>query len=417
MKTISRSILLGNLLATFLLAQPSSSSAASYSVTDLGPVGPAGQPFYVTNNGLVGGASATASGSYHGVFWYRGLQSDVGTFGGSNSTAYGVNVKAEVVGWAETSETDPYGEDFCGFGTHNICLPFVWQSGLMSPLPTLGGKSGTAYMVNSRGQAAGVAETSGWDPTCPAPQKFQFKPVIWTNGAVQELPTSAGDIEGAAFTVNESGQAVGASGACSAFNPISLLNFQPLHALLWENGVVTDLGSLGGTGHAGGISARSINNMGQVVGGSDLRGDQTFHAFLWTKSMGMQDLGTVTGDFASEAIANNDSGDVVGVSLDNQFNPRAFLWRNGVMADLNSLVPAGSPLYLFTACSINSSGDIIGIAISGDGSFHSYMAVPANGTAGGVNSSIVAPDVHAVDALAPVPESARKLLRGLWMRR
>jgi dihydroxyacid dehydratase/phosphogluconate dehydratase len=51
--------------------------------------------------------------------------------------------------------------------------------------------------------------------------------------------------------------------------------------------------------------------------------------------------------------------------------------RNGVMTDLNSLVPAGSPLYLFTACSINSLGEIIGIGLSGDGSFHSYLAAPA----------------------------------------
>jgi probable HAF family extracellular repeat protein len=310
MKTISRLIAAGNLLAALLAAQPS-----HYSVTDLGPVGPAGQPFYVTNNGLVAGAAANSSGAYRAVFWYRGLMSDVGTFGGANSTAYGVNVRAQVVGWAETSDLDPYGEDFCGFGTHHICLPFIWQFGLMTPLPTLGGRSGTAFMVNSRGQVAGFTETANWDPACPPPQKYQFKPVLWTNGSVQQLPTVAGDLVGQAYNVNESGQVVGASGVCAAFNPISLSNMQPLHALLWDNGVMTDLGNLGGTGHAGGNFAYAINNKGQVVGGSDLPGDKASDAFLWTRSTGMQDLGIVAGDVSSAAIAINDAGDVVGASL------------------------------------------------------------------------------------------------------
>ncbi len=377
MKTISRSIVAGSFLAALLVAQPS-----RYSVADLGSVGPAGQPFYVTNNGLVSGVAADTGGGYHAVFWYRGLKSELGTFGGQNSTAYGVNSRAQVVGWAETSDTDPYGEDFCGFGSHHICLPFIWQSGLMTPLPTLGGRSGTAVMVNSRGQVAGFTETAGWDTACPPPQKYQFKPVLWTNGSVHELPTVAGDPDGFAYAVNESGQAVGASGVCAAFNPITLVNLQPLHALLWENGVATDLGNLGGTGHGQGIAAASINNQGQVVGNSDLPGDKAFHGFLWTRSAGMQDLGVVPGDVASLAIGINDSGVVVGASLDQQFNPRAFIWQNGVMTDLNTLIPAGSPLYLFTACSINSRGEIIGIALTGDGQFHGYLATPVNGPAG-----------------------------------
>jgi probable HAF family extracellular repeat protein len=232
-------------------------------------------------------------------------------------------------------------------------------------------------MINNHGQVAGFTETASWDPACPAPQKFQFKPVLWDGAGVHELATASGDLEGAAYHVNESGQAVGASGACAAFNPITLGNLQPLHALLWENGKATDLGNLGGTGHAGGISASSINNNGEVVGESDLPGDITFHAFLWTKSTGMQDLGTVAGDVASLAIANNDRGDVVGASLDQDFNPRAFIRQNGVLVDLNSLVPANSPLFLFTACSINSIGEIIGIGLTADGTFHSYLASPA----------------------------------------
>ena len=80
----------------------------------------------------------------------------------------------------------------------------------------------------------------------------------------------------------------------------------PKHAMLWEGGVVINLGNLGGDGLGGGNHACAINNSGQVVGHSDLTGDTTFHTFLWTWETGMKDLGTLPGDFASTAISLND---------------------------------------------------------------------------------------------------------------
>jgi probable HAF family extracellular repeat protein len=62
-----------------------------------------------------------------------------------------------------------------------------------------------------------------------------------------------------------------------------------------------------------------------VVGWSDTKGDTNFHAFLWTRGTGMQDLGTVGTDVNSLAIGINDNGVVVGASLDVNFNPRAFV--------------------------------------------------------------------------------------------
>jgi probable HAF family extracellular repeat protein len=114
-----------------------------------------------------------------------------------------------------------------------------------------------------------------------------------------------------------------------------------------------------------------------VVGGSDLRGNANFHAFLWARGTGMQDLGTVSGDVNSLAIGINDAGDVIGASLDASFNPRAFLRQNGVMTDLNTLIPANSALHLLLACSINSSGQIVGLAVTGSGELHGYVATPS----------------------------------------
>jgi len=413
--TIRTSIAVGSLLTALAMAQ-----SPRFTVTDLGAVGPAGQPFVITNNGLVSGAAAFPDKTLHGVLWHKGRKLDIGTPGlkGPNSMAIGVNQWGQAVGEAQTLSSDPKGEDFCGFAALGLpssgttCLPFLWQNGAMNPLPTLGGNNGAANQINNRGEVAGMAENDTPDPNCPptGSQKLQFKPVVWKNGKVQELPTHPADPDGNALAINDYGQVAGGSGACTAFSPISLTNLLPLHALLWDDGKATDLGNLGGTGHGNGIEAVNLNNHGQVVGNSDVTGDANFHAFLWTRETGMQDLGTLPGDANSAANGINDAGEVVGVSLDASFNPRAFLRRNDAMTDLNTLVPADSPLSLITACSINSSGEIIGIAVDkGSGDVHGYLATPRHSEDG---SEGLSPAPKGVTSPMVLPENAHKLL--LW---
>jgi probable HAF family extracellular repeat protein len=348
-----------------------------YTVTDLGPLegGNFSQPFFMNKSGVVSGSSNLADNTQHAVLWVNKLIADLGTLGGPNSTAFDINAANLAVGEAETSTSDPNGEDFCGFGTHLICQPFLWDRGVMTALPTLGGNNGLVNQISDSGTAVGYVENATPDPNCPAPQVLEFKPVVWANGKVKQLTTAAGDAEGVALSSNEKGQIVGSSGTCATFNTNTLFNLLPVHPLLWEKGKVIDLGNLGGeTGTAGGNLAWGINNLGQVIGASDLAGDQTFHAFLWTKSGGMKDLGTLPGDFASTASSINDQGDVVGLSLDANFNGRAFLWQRGVMTDLNTLIPKKSLLHLISACSINARGEIAGLAMTSKGEFHSYRA-------------------------------------------
>jgi probable HAF family extracellular repeat protein len=387
-----------------------------YTVTDLGTLegGSSSQPFFINKYGLVSGSSSLADGTQHAALWLEKLKVDIGApgLGGPNSIAFGDNERFQSAGEAETSTSDPNGEDFCGFGTHLTCLPFLWQNGGMIRLPTLGGNNGVATAINNQSEVAGFAESSTPDPGCPVPQVLRFKPVVWKKGVIHKLPTFRGDPDGVAEEINDNGQVVGGSGTCATFNTNFLYNIAPVHALLWEKGKATDLGNLGGkTGQAGGNIAYDINNQGDVVGDSDLAGDTTFHAFLWTKRTGMRDLGTLSGDVASVSISINNARSVVGASLDANFNPRAFLWEKGVMTDLNTLIAGDSPLYLLTGCSINSRGEITGLGLTGTGEIHTYLATPTHRVAASENTSqgVISPRV--------LSDNARKLLEQLHFGR
>ncbi len=319
----------------------------------------------------------------HAVLWYERLKLDIGRrgFGGPNSAAFGVNEKAQAVGAAQT--LDPNDEDFCGFSAYGLppsnttCVPFLWQRGKMTQLPTLGGANGVASRINNRGEAAGYAETNTLEDACPV---SQFKPVIWKDGKVHELRIYPGDSDGVAAWINDKGQAVGSSGTCASFNPYSELYLVENHALLWEkDGTPHDLGNLGGTGGIAGNHSCAINNQGQVVGHSELANDKTFHGFLWTKEKGMRAIEPLPGDFASLALDINDRGEVVGASLDASLSfARAYVWENGRMTDLNTLIHGNPGLYLAFANAINDRGEIVGLGVTSAGETHGFLAIPCD---------------------------------------
>ena len=400
MKTSPFRISIGGMLAaSTLFAQSAGTLVTSnpqvkvrYTVTDLGPVGgPPGQPIIVMNNGLIAGGAAVSSTAWHAMFWYQGTKIDLGKPGlGGSSMGFGANEKGKEVGEAETALPDPGKEDFCGFGTQRQCLPFLWQFGTMTALPLLtdsrgvAGKNGAANSVNNRGAVAGMSENTTLDTTCPAYdppsgqyQKFQFKPALWQGGVAQELKTVDGDPDGIAFFINDKGQVVGGTGNCTAFQANGNLTYLTgQHATLWQDGNVIDMGSLGSVAPGGGNIALHINNRGQAVGESGTT-DGSFHGFLWSKETGMLDIGTVGNDVASVALNNNDNGDIVGISFDQDFNARAFLKPDGgAPTDLNSLVTGATDLYLVDACSINAGGQIIGIGVDKAGNAHGFLATP-----------------------------------------
>jgi len=136
---------------------------------------------------------------------------------------------------------------------------------------------------------------------------------------------------------------------------------------------ITDLGTLPGFESS---SAEDINSDGQVVGSTYDLDTNTYHAFLWDKSAGMIDLGTLGGAY-SRASAINDLGQVAGTASSATWLEHAFLinpedsnsdgkpdrWfrdddldhRNDLMIDLGALLGSSSE-----ALSINNLGQVIG---------------------------------------------------------
>jgi probable HAF family extracellular repeat protein len=392
------------------------SPAWSYAVVDLGTLGGASSGANSINNtDWASGLSSLASSSYiHAALWKNGGSAiDLGTLGGPNSAVEWPvkNERGLISGISETGAKQRLGEIWsCAEAffpqppSGHICRGFVWRNGTMTKLPTLGGNNGFAAGANNFGQIVGWAETRRHDSTCTSPQVLGFEAVVYdsSNGKIRELRPYGRDRDGAATEINDRGQVVGISGKCDQ----AVGRFTARHAIMWDRGKIVNLGSLGGVAWN---TPMAINNKGEVVGFSDLAGDQNgtpnFHAFLWTKRQGMIDLGTLPGDAYSEALGINEAGQIVGVSYGVSFSTsRAFVWQNGKMTDLNTLIHSGSHLYLLYANDVNDRGVIAGgacVLVSGTcgSNAPAFTAMPTQGTE---RSAVATPRL---------PESLRRMLR------
>jgi probable HAF family extracellular repeat protein len=387
-------------------------------LTDLGalPGGGSSAPVWVSRNGLVAGLSENGQTDplYPGlpqlraVLWQQGTITDLGTLpeGGYQSEASAVNSSGQVVGSALNTTPDinsmQTGVFLLWGGDGGITPPyqyqtraFLWDKGNgMQDLGTLpGGTDAQAFLINERGQVAGMSYTSSTKSGSCLP--LATSSFIWER---EKGMTDLGGLGGtctAVSALNNKGQVVGESFRAGD---------KAAPAFLWEDGSLHELpGSFGGdfTG------AFAINDQGEVAGFGYLSGNSLFHAALWKNSKRITDLGVIGADSCSYAAAINASGQIVGSSspvCDFGAAARAFLWEDGSLFDLNSLVPPAAALYLELIYAINDRGEIAGQGVDTSGNEHAFLLVPCDGNHPGVEGcdySLM--DASAAARVSPVP--------------
>lgn len=251
------------------------------------------------------------------------------------------------------------------------------NGGTLHFLGTLpGGGRVIAGGLNASGQVTGSATTAG---------STHAYLTDASGGTLHDLGTLSGDAVSEGFGVNASGQVAGHS----------YKNGSNGHAFLSgpNGGALHDLGSLGGSG----ASAYGVNASGQVTGFGVTAGSAADHAFLSDPNGGkLHDLGGLPGKQNSIGFSVNDSGQVVGQSDDGS-DRRAFVFSNGVMTDLNTLIAPNTDLGLImtSAYSISDTGYITGEAYKGSNeTIHAFLLIPIN---------------------APVPEASSVISFGLLL--
>jgi len=317
-------------------------SEIKYTLTDLG-VYDAVESYGINlnENGQVVGWQYDATGNASAFYYSNGQMTNMGNLGGNNSYAFGLNDYGVAVGSSET--------------TNGYLHAMVYQNGQVTDLGTMGKNISEACGINNAGTIVGYTADSNTSYD-------SWRSFIRENGQMIDLNTlidpGSGWILNDAWGINEAGQITGQG----TLNGVA-------HAYMYYNGIVTDLGSQGGSAAYG----MTINQLGQVVGAAYNPDDQAM-AFVWNAVNGMQTLGDFGGTW-STAFSINNLGQIVGEADDAQGGYRAFLYEDDTLIDLNSLIDPQNGWYLQDAEDINDQGQITGIGVI-NGTPHAFLLTP-----------------------------------------
>jgi probable HAF family extracellular repeat protein len=340
------------LVATILLAGPVAAVAEKYTVTKLGTLGG-------TNSGIGPfsyGLSINASGQVTGYSISNevgnqihafvtdaatNVMTDLGALGGAYNSSYGTGINAggQVTGFSVTNDFNNPTHAFVTSAATNA----------MTDLGTLAcgtqnycNGSSYGYAINASGQVTGYSSI--------ATSVFTYHAFI-TKAATNAMTDlgALGGAESEGYGINVSGQVTGWAAIGSGYGHAFITNA--------ATNAMIDLGTLGGTNSVG----YGINASGQVAGYSYIAGNAAQHAFVTKAATNvLADLGTLGGT-NSQGLGINSSGQVVGWADTSTNAGHGFLYRNGHMTDLNSLISNGdAALYtLNSGQAINDKGQIV----------------------------------------------------------
>jgi probable HAF family extracellular repeat protein len=310
-----------------------------------------------SNLTICGGVDGLVPFVTHAFRWQDGVIADLGALPGADTCAVAtsINAKGEIVGDSENGQVDPL------TGIRQV-RAVLWKDGKIRSLGTFGGNHSLVANINNHGQIVGLALNG-------IPDRFsmydlfllessngtQARAFLWEDGHKRDLGTLGGPDAFATF-VNEHGQVIGVSYTNSTPNPAS--GIPTVHPFLWQRGSMIDLGSFGGT--SAGVSG--LNNRGQVIGSSNLEGDQFADPFLWEDGSLIDLFTNTVGGNPFFANALNDAGEIVGGGAFPEHPFDAYVWRNGTATDLGFLSDDCSS----EAFSINVKGQILGTSFSCD---------------------------------------------------
>jgi len=230
----------------------------------------------------------------------------------------------------------------------------------VTDLGTLGGSSSRANAINNYGVVVGAADTAAGTPHA----------VVWQNGQVIDLGTGPVNERldnpnirpsSAAYDINDAGEVVGYADFPSDGYSGYAYGYAR-HAVRWEAGVLTDLGTAGATNSVG----YGINDAGQVVGiAASLGGSgKLFTDPVRWDDAGATRLAELPNDWFGAAYAINSTGQAVGRSDSMGGGSKAIRWNNDTLTDLGA---QGS------AADINTAGSIVGVARTVQGDQHAAL--------------------------------------------
>jgi probable HAF family extracellular repeat protein len=300
------------------------------------------------------GVSTTSGGLAHAFLYQSGQIADLGTLGGATSRALAINDSGQIVGVADTA-------------LESHAFLYDAGTGTTIDLGTLGGAESALFAINSSGFGAGFAALA--DGT----EYAGYYTYPWL-----DLGTLGGT-SSRAIAINDGGQVAGTS---------ELAGDLDAHAFLWQGGPLIDIAGAGGPSS----TAFAINDAGQVVGWTFNPLDWSSHevppaplkAFFYS-SDGFLELGTLSGG-TSRALDVSNAGLLVGDS-----DGRAFVSSGAALRDLGTLGGSTS-----SARAINDRGLIVGAAQTASGVSHAVAwlpvpvaaleVAPASGPAGGTTT-------------------------------